>query len=358
MIWVYLALDSLGALALASEPPQKSLLNRRPYGQNTWLITPAMLMKIMTQATYATGVLLYIFLYGASDKHMDTDMRDIMESEKYQCDTDTFCTDYPDYCTGGAMATYWPLAKLQVPNGRGFGNRSFYPNTHHTMIFHTFVFLSLFNWINARKIYMHEWNFLSGLLSNRVFIVVWSVVVFIQYLVVQSGNFLGTTDCHNMALRTKSLTFGEHMFCFVVGATAVPVQLVATILIGPQVKGNEFFMAKKKRQKKKPADAAKDAIVAPVLDANGNVVEGASPDSKAVASAWNTATDKNSNVPVGPVTATAADGPVGMAPGAATDKPNTGEDADEIDKQLAADVRGKNYSDDNDIVEAGDTVKM
>jgi hypothetical protein len=161
-----------------------------------------------------------------------------------------------------------------------------------------------------------------------------------------------------MALRTKSLTFGEHMFCFVVGATAVPIQLVTTILIGPQVKGNEFFMAKKKRQKKKPADASKDAIVAPVLDANGKVVEGASPDSKAVASAWNTATDKNSNVPVGPVTATAADGPVGMAPGAATDKANTGEDADEIDKQLAADVRGKNYSDDNDIVEAGDTVKM
>jgi len=355
MIWVYLVLDSLGALALANEKPQKSLLNRRPYGQNTWLITPAMLMKITCQHLYASSVLLYLFFFGAAENQMDKTTVLAMETTEYRCDTQKFCEDFADYCTGGALQEFWPLTTLQIPNGRGRGHRKYFPSTHYTMIFHTFVFLSLFNWVNARKIYMHEWNFLGGLWGNKVFVVIWLFVIFTQWCAVQSGFWLETTGCHNMALRTKGLSFNEHLCCLVIGATAVPVQLLCTIFIGPSVKGNEFFMAKKKKRKSKPAE--------PVATATGEpaVGEGAAPagDGNAAA-AWNSATDKNASKPeVTEVTTTAADGDVNLKPGEAVDsaaaKPP--DQMDEVDKVLAADQRPANYSDENDIVEAGDTIK-
>ena len=48
------------------------------------------------------------------------------------------------------------------------------PSLHFTIIFNAFVLMTLFNEINARKI-KNERNVLSGILNNRVFIVIWLV---------------------------------------------------------------------------------------------------------------------------------------------------------------------------------------
>jgi len=255
MIWVYLFLDSLGALALAAEAPTKKLLERRPYGQNTWIITPAMLMKITTQSCYVVAILLALLYYGASDKVMDQTMIKVVDSEQYRCNTKAFCADYPSYCTGGLLQYY---AEVQIPSGRGRAARKYLPNEHLTMIFQTFVFLSLFNWINARKIYMHEWNFLSGISRNPLFLVIWVLVFGAQYLIVESGSLFSTGEsssvCHNMPLRTKSLSYRQHLVCLSIGASAIPFQFLCTILIGPHVRGNEFFLQKKKKRKVKKAE--------------------------------------------------------------------------------------------------------
>jgi len=45
-------------------------------------------------------------------------------------------------------------------------------NIHYTMVFTAFVFMTLFNELNARKVH-GERNFFRGLLSNYLFIAIW-----------------------------------------------------------------------------------------------------------------------------------------------------------------------------------------
>ena len=45
-------------------------------------------------------------------------------------------------------------------------------NIHYTMVFTAFVFMTLFNELNARKVH-GERNFFRGLLDNYLFIAIW-----------------------------------------------------------------------------------------------------------------------------------------------------------------------------------------
>ena len=46
------------------------------------------------------------------------------------------------------------------------------PSVHMTMIFNTFVMMTLFNEINARKIHGQR-NVFSGIFTNPIFYVIW-----------------------------------------------------------------------------------------------------------------------------------------------------------------------------------------
>ena len=61
---------------------------------------------------------------------------------------------------------------FDVDNGRVSGEINPQPTQHFTMIFNTFVMMTLFNEINARKIHGQR-NVFSGLFTNQVFVVIW-----------------------------------------------------------------------------------------------------------------------------------------------------------------------------------------
>lgn len=42
MLWVNIIMDTFASLALSTEPPEDSLLKRKPYGRNDSIITPFM----------------------------------------------------------------------------------------------------------------------------------------------------------------------------------------------------------------------------------------------------------------------------------------------------------------------------
>jgi magnesium-transporting ATPase (P-type) len=52
MLWVNLIMDTMAALALATEPPTPDLLNRKPYGRFENIITPAMWRNIIGQVVF------------------------------------------------------------------------------------------------------------------------------------------------------------------------------------------------------------------------------------------------------------------------------------------------------------------
>lgn len=64
LLWVNLIIDSLAALALATEPPTDKLLKRGPQGRDEYIISKAMLKQIIPMAAYMLAILWTICFGG------------------------------------------------------------------------------------------------------------------------------------------------------------------------------------------------------------------------------------------------------------------------------------------------------
>lgn len=64
MLWVNMIMDTLGALALATEPPHDGLMKRPPIGRNAKFITGVMWRNIIGQSLYQSIVLLVLKFRG------------------------------------------------------------------------------------------------------------------------------------------------------------------------------------------------------------------------------------------------------------------------------------------------------
>ncbi|XP_060075457.1 plasma membrane calcium-transporting ATPase 2-like isoform X2 [Ylistrum balloti] len=162
MLWVNLIMDTLASLALATELPSEELLNRRPYGRTKALISRTMTKNIIGHSVYQLIVIFTILFAGA-------DLFDIDDGR------------------GGA---------LHAP-----------PTQHFTLIFNTFVMMTLCNEINARKIHGQR-NIIEGLRRNPVFIGIWIGTFISQIIITQFGGY---------AFKTKGLTIDQWLWCVFLG---------------------------------------------------------------------------------------------------------------------------------------------
>ena len=64
MLWVNLIMDTLAALALATEPPSKDLMDQMPYNRHELIVTPIMWRNIVGQALYQSTVLIIMMFFG------------------------------------------------------------------------------------------------------------------------------------------------------------------------------------------------------------------------------------------------------------------------------------------------------
>jgi magnesium-transporting ATPase (P-type) len=64
LLWVNLIIDSLAALALATEPPTSRQLERPPQGRDEYIISRRMLKQIVPMAIYMIGILWAICFGG------------------------------------------------------------------------------------------------------------------------------------------------------------------------------------------------------------------------------------------------------------------------------------------------------
>jgi len=60
MLWVNLIMDTMGALALGTEPPTADLLDRRPYKRDSGLISRPMWRNILVQSLYQLVLLCFL----------------------------------------------------------------------------------------------------------------------------------------------------------------------------------------------------------------------------------------------------------------------------------------------------------
>merc|ERR1719209_712904 len=151
MLWVNLIMDTLAALALATETPTPELLKRKPYGRTAFLISPAMARNIFSQALFQLGVLLAILFAG-----------DKLPS--------SYCLSWEKNCT--------------IENFNDVTVDSD-PSQLFTMVFNAFILMTLFNEVNCRRVH-GERNVLEHLTSNPLFIGIWLTSLALQVLIVQT----------------------------------------------------------------------------------------------------------------------------------------------------------------------------
>ncbi|XP_027099055.1 putative calcium-transporting ATPase 13, plasma membrane-type [Coffea eugenioides] len=128
LLWVNLIMDTLGALALATERPAKDLMDKPPVGRTEPLITNIMWRNLMSQALYQIAVLLTLqfkgkSIFGVSEKVNDT------------------------------------------------------------LIFNTFVLCQVFNEFNARK--LERKNVFEGIHRNKLFLGIIGVTIILQVVMVE-----------------------------------------------------------------------------------------------------------------------------------------------------------------------------
>ncbi|SPP89036.1 blast:Plasma membrane calcium-transporting ATPase 3 [Drosophila guanche] len=175
MLWVNLIMDTLASLALATELPTPDLLLRKPYGRTKPLISRTMMKNILGQALYQLFIIFSLLFVG-----------DLI---------------------------------LDIESGRG-QELNAGPTQHFTIIFNTFVMMTLFNEINARKIHGQR-NVIEGLLTNPIFYTIWIFTMISQVLIIQYGK---------MAFSTKALSLDQWLWCVFFGiGTLVWGQLITSV---------------------------------------------------------------------------------------------------------------------------------
>jgi P-type Ca2+ transporter type 2C len=78
LLWVNLIMDTLAALALATDPPHDSILNRKPEPRNASIISTTMWKMILGQAVYQLTI-TFILYFGRENVLPDTGVWDIKD---------------------------------------------------------------------------------------------------------------------------------------------------------------------------------------------------------------------------------------------------------------------------------------
>eukprot|EP00760_Papus_ankaliazontas_P027793 PhM_4_TR3447/c0_g1_i2/m.21928/K05850/ATP2B; Ca2+ transporting ATPase, plasma membrane len=159
LLWLNLIMDTLAALALATERPEERSLQRPPVYLGAPLMSRRMICFILAHSVFQLSVMISLVFKGHS---------------LFKCD------DSNDDCTdaGGSMDGGYCMRGPQ----------------HNTIIFNTFIWMQIVNEFNARKLY-GEMLFFEGLWErSKYFIGVQMLTVAFQVFAVEvAGSFMSTT---------------------------------------------------------------------------------------------------------------------------------------------------------------------
>ena len=257
MLWVNLIMDSLGSLALATEPPYDSLLSKRPTQKNESIINGIMWKHISLQALFE--ILLLLFLYIKGPYFIREDKKLILKSheEIYNCfgglPGDVNYEKSKEYILYGVENSWSKKLLINLKNIQSNNNlkkicEKYLPTneeewgsislfdifdkyndlygstTHMTFIFNVFVFYTLFNQFNCRVI-DDSYNIFARINKGFMFIFVTLGEMFIQFLIVQYGS--GVFHCVKGGLSftqwTLCLIFSSSTFLFSVLIKMIPL---------------------------------------------------------------------------------------------------------------------------------------
>lgn len=176
LLWVNLIMDTFAALALATDPPTRGLLHRRPVPKSAGLFTVTMWKMIIGQSIFQLVVTLILYFGG-------------LRILSYQS----------------------PREHAQLP----------------TLVFNTFVWMQIFNQVNCRRL-DNNFNIFEGLTRNKFFIGINLIIIGGQIIIIYFGG---------SAFNTHRLNGAQWGYSIVLGALSIPVGMIMRLLPDELVMG-------------------------------------------------------------------------------------------------------------------------
>ena len=236
MLWVNLIMDSLGSLALATEPPYEELLQREPTKRNESIINGRMWKHIILQSL--CQIILLVILYFLAPKFVkETNMVRLAENRILK-----FCyKKYPgediDHIVYG-VDFKWPTDGRLVPSHKDFCGKyaerqnlneayTEYVNAncatvHMSLIFNIFVLYTLFNQINCRII-DDSFNILVRINRSLLFILICLCEIGLQVAII----YVGKSPFH---IINEGLTGGQWGICIGFSAITFVVSFLVKLI--------------------------------------------------------------------------------------------------------------------------------
>ncbi|XP_039009543.1 calcium-transporting ATPase 9, plasma membrane-type-like [Hibiscus syriacus] len=184
LLWVNLIMDTLGALALATEPPTDNLMHRTPVGRREPLITNIMWRNLLIQALYQVTVLLVLNFSG-----------------------------------------------LTILGLKDDGDKAHAHEVKNSLIFNAFVMCQIFNEFNARK--PEEINCFKGVTKNYLFMGIVGFTLILQIIIIE---FLGKFTS------TVRLDWQLWLVSVGIGIISWPLAIVGKLIPVPKTPASAFFV--------------------------------------------------------------------------------------------------------------------
>ncbi|KAG5495060.1 hypothetical protein JKF63_02113 [Porcisia hertigi] len=184
-LWLNLIMDTLAALALATELPCESkLLSRPPESKGVPIIVPSMWFQIGFQGTFQLICQLFLLSYGS----MLLSARDATKAPVFSSE--------------------WN------------------PNAHHLsdahvcLVFNSFVWMQIFNFFNARLLHRSD-GFFSNWSHSGILLVIVGAIVTLQIIIVEFGGRI---------MLTVPLTAQEWFYSVFIASGTLPVGVMSRLI--------------------------------------------------------------------------------------------------------------------------------
>lgn len=253
-------MDTLGALALATEAPRPSLLSRQPYATTASLIQPRMWRHILFIAAYQLAMTLCLLQLAMRAFHITPEF---LEASGKWIASERPVPDHRDVeiyrntlifnAFVFAQVRSLPSLSLLPPHGRAMVAPAVNPNAHQPL---RNARVQLFNELNCRSL-TNDWNVLRGLHRTPLFAGVVVVSAGVQALLVEFGGVF---------MKTSGLTGAHWAYSLLMGAVVLPLGVVMRCVRGQTARGP---MRGTPRAASPPRDAAALALFFRLLPAGG-----------------------------------------------------------------------------------------
>lgn len=181
LLWVNLIMDTLAALALATDPPTRSILDRKPEPKSAPLITVNMWKMIVGQSVYQLIVTLTLNF---------------------------------------AAHSFMPYAVTWEPGASPGMIAHSKEEQLQTVVFNTFVWMQIFNQYNNRRL-DNKLNIFEGVQRNYFFICIQFIIVAGQVMIVMVGG---------RAFSTVRLDGRQWAYCLILGLISIPVAILLRMI--------------------------------------------------------------------------------------------------------------------------------